>query len=118
MTQLVRILPSLLELFYRKNKAAYKNDNSSIRAFFFSLIAIKLCQVKDVQYNQVADALEELQTILKANYIKLEGPKMCQNNTWKDFKDVGGAQTHIKWHSDRMMYHYSGRIHYTLWLTQ
>ncbi len=81
MTHLVHILPSLLELSYQKNKAAYKNDYSPIRAFFFSLIAVKLCQVKDVQYNQVADALGELQTIFKANYIKLEGPKMCQNNT-------------------------------------
>lgn len=51
-------------------------------------VVIKLCQVRDVQYDQVAEAIEDLRTALMREY--LNTATWFQHKTWTDFVDVRG----------------------------
>ena len=56
----------------------------SIKAFDFAIyslnVVIKLCQVRDVQYDQVAQAIEDLRTDLRHEY--LTTATWFQHKTW------------------------------------
>ena len=78
MTDLVRIYPSLLRMFKEDSLFIYWDLTEistvlAIKAFDFALhhlnVVIQLCQVRDVQYDQVATAIEDLQSNLKREYI-------------------------------------------------
>jgi len=73
-------------------------------------VVMKQCQERDVQYDQVSESLEELQKSLKVEYV--QGSQTFQSKVWKDFTDVGGAETNLKWCDDNLTYDFDGRMHF------
>ena len=68
-TQLVRIYPALVQMFFEESMFIYQSLTDvttvlSIKAFDFAVyklnVVIKLCQVRDVQYDQVVDLMRPL----------------------------------------------------------
>ena len=122
MTQLVRIYPALVQMFYEESMFIYQSLTDvttvlSIKAFDFALyklnVVIRLCQVRDVQYDQVAEAIEDLQIALKREY--LNSATWFQHKTWTDFVNVGGEQSPLKWLEGKLCYNVGGsggRLHY------
>ena len=86
----------------------------SIKAFDFAIyslnVVIKLCQVRDVQYDQVAQAIEDLRTDLRREY--LTTATWLQHKTWTDLIDVGGELSPLKWVDGKLGYGEGGRVHY------
>ena len=119
MTQLVGIYPALAQMFYEESMFIYQSLTDvatvlSIKAFDFALynlnVVIKLCQVRDVQYDQVAEAIEDLQTVIKRVY--LNSATWFQHKIWTNFVDVGGEQSPLKWLEGKLGYGVVERLHY------
>jgi len=79
MTQYMRTIPPLLETLRHENKALYRNTTElstllSLKAFNHALkrmnVVMKQCQERDLQYDLVAESLEELQNSLRVEYVE------------------------------------------------